>query len=714
MRLKPASDRVTQDLTDLTMVHRFQAIDKKVLEKSLKVGSSKLISPPTSLIRTGPSDTINPSIRSVVFDEDEKLAPFLCCALCKNLFVWYKHDGNKWVNQSGMASIKVHLRGNCSGNIKQKQISISRAFEVQGSSSSRKTLPQKMKESFRDHVVDVLCDHPTVSVNACADIASKVANFACEITHMNNTTYDFSIGRTCITTGLLHRGAAAHIKLQSLLSHIAGDQNAAVSLVMDYWSGKHDHRLSYGGIMACGLTSDWKWFCFPIFLSDLQSVSHDSAFTYKLLCDSILSCNATFSHPPFVCTDNEAKMVAAFDGRYESDTINLSGRIGCVEHALSICIQNVFDKSPSTALEVILKQLTSIETFYNCRDDRAKTLPRAIPSKSVTRPWRFHHTRISCAVENYTAYLNESDNAVTDNLPSLGILKALLEILKFTKSFFDRLEIDGVTSHLSFLNYISLDVHLFQLIIDEATPQVSRTVCIELRNVMQQKLWPYCGSYFAQSAAYFSGINIPRKIESLMEPFLRKSKQEKDFAADWLLCAKNYTTIVESYLTNLSAQIVDLKPTTIDNTSFTSPLKIDKNDVFNDLFTPPMKRQRLNQENHPLKSEMERYEAIRVPTLDIASCWKESVQFPTLQFCARILLSVPVSSAMVERLFSQSGLLLSRMRRNMRPCLVSAVIYNRYSNKLHQLISDCRIDVDREDIARYLSKVDEIKDEDEL
>ena len=37
-------------------------------------------------------------------------------------------------------------------------------------------------------------------------------------------------------------------------------------------------------------------------------------------------------------------MIAAFVGRYDIDGVELAGRVGCVEHALSTSINDVYEK----------------------------------------------------------------------------------------------------------------------------------------------------------------------------------------------------------------------------------------------------------------------------------------------------------------------------------------------------------------------------------
>ena len=73
------------------------------------------------------------------------------------------------------------------------------------------------------------------------------------------------------------------------------------------------------------------------------------------------------------------------------------------------------------------------------------------------------------------------------------------------KLFFDRVEVNDVTSHLSFVNYLLLDMLFFNRQMDESEHGVTRNLCQNLRGQMEQKLWMYSGSPFSQSAAFLSG-----------------------------------------------------------------------------------------------------------------------------------------------------------------------------------------------------------------
>ena len=70
--------------------------------------------------------------------------------------------------------------------------------------------------------------------------------------------------------------------------------------------------------------------------------------------------------------------------------------------------------------------------------------------------------------------------------------------------------------------------------------------------------------------------------------------------------------------------------------------------------------------NNLLSAEFRRFELQRKPTQNVKSFWK-GAEFLLLRRAAIILLSVPASSVAVERLFSEAGLILTKLRRHLDP-----------------------------------------------
>ena len=108
--------------------------------------------------------------KAIYLTEEKKYAPYLSCVLCSKTFVWYNLTNGKWINQSGMSTVKVHQE-TC--NKKESRTStstlqplIEHAYFAGKSSRTRKPLPAKMKKMWRDEVVDQLSENPTISINA--------------------------------------------------------------------------------------------------------------------------------------------------------------------------------------------------------------------------------------------------------------------------------------------------------------------------------------------------------------------------------------------------------------------------------------------------------------------------------------------------------------------------------------------------------------------
>ena len=218
--------------------------------------------------------------------------------------------------------------------------------------------------------------------------------------------------------------------------------------------------MPYGGIIACGLDQNWQWITFPpLSIIDIdKNESHTAQFTYSFFVQEFLVESTTFSSPLFVCTDNAATMKAAFDGRFDTDTEII--RSGCTEHRLSICINDGFRRGVNFELDQFMDQLFFIETYYNTRQAKASQLPFFTPTKSTTREWRSHYRRFNAHLKNYSHYCKEDDEEFLNHIPNFAQIKGMLYIHSKFIIFFDKLEVDGATSHLILLLYFILSYQL--------------------------------------------------------------------------------------------------------------------------------------------------------------------------------------------------------------------------------------------------------------
>ena len=83
--------------------------------------------------------------------------------------------------------------------------------------------------------------------------------------------------------------------------------------------------------------------------------------------------------------------------------------------------------------------------------------------------------------------------------------------------------------------------------------------------------------------------------------------------------------------------------------------------------------------------------------------WRYS-QLKRLRTCAKIIFSAQVSSAAVERLFSQAGILLSKMRKRMSPAVMKKLVYIRYQNKYKELINKHGIVIDPGELEKAIDE----------
>ena len=357
----------------------FLDIDKVTVEQKLLTKDDvKLVDLPTSLTK----QVIDRRIRAIQING--KMAPYLICEGCDSVQVWYKYDLAKksWVNQSGLKAMKNHVIS-CGKSESSISMNVKKMIQSSESIAKRRCLEASVATNWKNFVVDTLADNPTVSISAHSRIVSKAANFSAAITHSKGSLYDFSIGRTQLTVHLVKRGKESHTKLLSIFDTAKQRADFGLAGIIDYWSARHTYLIPYGAVVVCGLDDDFNWFNFPIKLENLGKEKKDACHTFEFVLNSVLGDKNGFLNPFFICTDNEAKMKAAFDGRFCDERLNLAGRVGCVEHALSTCISDVFDKEAQVDLNFLIDQLSTIETFYNKRPGFARDLPLTIPEKST-------------------------------------------------------------------------------------------------------------------------------------------------------------------------------------------------------------------------------------------------------------------------------------------------------------------------------------------
>ena len=238
---------------------------------------------------------------------------------------------------------------------------------------------------------------------------------------------------------------------------------------------------------------------------------------------------------------------------------------------------------------------------------------------------------------------------------------------------------------------------------------------------MEEKLWPYCGSPFSLAAAFLTGVDIPKKIRDYMAQFTRCSSQpQKGFCASWLHIAAEYDAVVGEYLNDLYADCSASEiATSTSSYQTTAKSKQRQGDLFEDIFTqsdneeepePAAKKSKVS--GKPLAAEIKEFRDSRVPTRDPIGFWKYS-RLTRLRVCAKIIFSVPVSSAGIERLFSEAGMLLTKQRRRMLPKIMKKLVYIRYEKKYRKWIDRLGISVSEEELKKGLEEEEDVEELDE-
>jgi len=636
--------------------------------------------------------------------ESRKLAPYLCCGQCYSLQLWYKFVSNKWVNQSGVKGLKTHLDHHCKTNKRPATVSqnhdLKKMLEAQNAPKKRKVLDESQFDKWKDHVVDLLSLNPTVSISAHARVVSSAANYAAGLTHSAGVLSNFSIGRTSISEHIVRRGKEAQMQLKQIYSVAASRPDCETSCLIDYWSARHRYLTPYAGVIGCGIDENFQYFEFPLCLKTLDDESKDAVFTFNFLKNELNF--ASFSSPLFVCTDNEAKMKAAYDGRYDDENFNFGGRVGCTEHSLSTCIEYVFEKCPHQALKDLLQQMSTIENFYNRRQGLAKQLPFSIPEKSTTRPWRFFYTRFNSFVGNYFRYQECSEPVVVDSLPQLPKIREVLDVLTDAKFFFDKMEADGPTAHLSYLNFLALDVKLLRKQTGiNSKLSISTELAKNLREEIGDKLWPYCGSPLAKAAAYLTGVNVLKVIRkniAMLPAAAKTDRLVQDTCKQWMSEGAVFDRDAKNYIKQILHQLPSSGTSSSAPSEASTSVQKKDADLFDTFFEVQLEPQTVGYRNtnahqqavQQIDAEFQKYEATRTPSTTPLAFWKTATIFPLLRQSARFILAVKTSSATIERLFSNAGIILSKLRRCTKPDKLAALLFIKYAIKYNDLFQSVK------------------------
>lgn len=155
-------------------------------------------------------------------------------------------------------------------------------------------------------------------------------------------------------------------------------------------------------------------------------------------------------------------------------------------------------------------------------------------------------------------YFNEDDEEFLNHIPNIAKVKGLLYIHEKFKTYFDKVEIDGATSHLILLLYFLLDYQLYKVIVDidkETSSTMVKKYCQNFHKIIGEKLWPYCGSPLAVTAAFLTGVDFKAKIEDMVKLVVTKKKGNVDtnkWANDWIAFSKPVVPTVISFISDFN------------------------------------------------------------------------------------------------------------------------------------------------------------------
>lgn len=655
----------------------FVNISRDTVGQKLANGSFSLVAIPVSAVKS-PSD----SVRGIKVTEDQ-YAPFLCCKNCKKLFIWFKETNGKWVNQSGYNHAKEHS-SKCSRS--SSTIPIKNYFQANSNKLSTVS-----SSKWKELAVKELCQHPTVSLRAGCALLSSAANFASKLSNPSKC-FLFDLSPVTISRHITSLGQSAENGLVNRLKSLSLNKECSVSAIIDFWSARQIYYRSYGGILATGIDSKWQWFSFPVSFFD---VSHEQPHTAEFIFsqfDQRFCSDISFSNPLFVCTDNAASMIAAFDGRFFNSTHVY--RSACVEHRLSTCVSDSFKAGLNEEMDILWKRISAIETFFNSSSDKAAILNKAIPHKCSTREWRSQIRRLAAVEANFAVFLSSQYPQVQNNIPDIVTVRGLSMFLRKIKECFDVLEVDGPTIHLVLPCYCLLEYFCVKMsYIAENVNDLVKSYVLQFKVIMEEKLWPVCASNLAITASFLAGIDIKERIEGLIKSFPKADNNVQNWALSWKDFISTFEKKAENYILDNFSSFVDQKASLIVQDDEAVECK-----DLNYFLAPSTKRAKTNT---TLAEELSSFRSVNHNASDTLAWWSKAHDLPLLGKVAKSILSVPASSAAVERLFSVAGLRLSKHRANTTSNLLRYSLFIKCAENL-------KLDIN---MANYTNDGNEILDE---
>ena len=233
--------------------------------------------------------------------------------------------------------------------------------------------------------------------------------------------------------------------------------------------------------------------------------------------------------------------------------------------------------------------------------------------------------------------------------------------------------------------------------------------CQNFHSIIGEKLWPYCGSSLAVSAAFLTGVDISAKKEDMVKSVTQKKRNVdiNKWANDWIAFSKSVVATVISFMKELH-----LSSESSDVCEVAGTVEQNPTSDFDLLFVPPPNKALKFGDpitSNCLEEEVNMFQKLRQPSSQPLDYWKTEHRFPLLKAGAKVVLAVPVSSAAVERLFSAAGLLLSKLRKRTLSAVVINSVYSRFAcnkkmvEKLPEPLSEA-VEVKEQEIENLLNE----------
>ena len=361
---------------------------------------------------------------------------------------------------------------------------------------------------------------------------------------------------------------------------------------------------------------------------------------------------------------------------------DIAVRLSCFAHTLQLAIRDGL-KDTSYLSRSLLKCVKLAERSYKSTKiaDLLEDIGKAINRSNVTR-WNSEYMLIKSivalgkiAVDEITDLIDDSELKFNSN--DFTVLQEAVDILEPFAEITLRIQSETVvTASLVVPSVVHIIDHLRNIKIHVS---FLKTMCVQLEESINRR--------FAGIVKRLSQQNVETKDPYSDPIYFVCAVLDLEFKFHWLT-QMNYKPTMESQMKQTLVQMILHECDPIQSSSF--PTSTANSSITLPVGTPTTKKRKLFQYEDASSlspdSTMNPLQEINAYTNDpirsrFSSYWRNS-RLPSLQNVVKRIFSVQASSAPIERVFSQAGLIMSPRRTSMLEEVFRSLVFLRVNQQI--------------------------------